>query len=194
MSYPSENEVNNNQQNSNLNSQYPNPNAPYPNQNQNAPYPSQNGNAPYPSQNRNQPYPNQSGAYSSGSGGYSKQNLYEKPMSNKNIRNQPNQSNNMPPPQNINSPPPPNYGAPLPGRGPMPMVQPIYANPPIAVPGAVPIYPRPIYPVPYGVYPYPYPYPNPGNTVVVIPPGYRRDYTGGYSPFGDIIDDLENLF
>ena len=32
------------------------------------------------------------------------------------------------------------------------------------------------------------------NTVVVIPPGYNRDYSAGYSPYGNIIDDIDYMF
>ena len=125
-------------------------------------------------------------------------NFYEKP-------NRPGEINN-------NNPPPPNYGAPAPGNpqmqrnpmpmnrpmpvnGPRPIAQPVYVPPPMAVPGAVPYYPPP-YP---GVYPYPYPmppygYPRPINSVVVLPPGYHRDFSAGYSPWGDLADDLDNLF
>ena len=62
-------------------------------------------------------------------------------------------------------------------------------------PGVVPVMAPPM--VPYGVYPQPYPYPYPvarPPTVMVIPPGYTRDFTGGYSPWGNIADDLDNLF
>ena len=49
------------------------------------------------------------------------------------------------------------------------------------------------------MYPQPYPYyppppPPGGNTVFVIPPGYEYDYSGGYSPFGNLMEDLDNLF
>jgi hypothetical protein len=59
------------------------------------------------------------------------------------------------------------------------------------MPGAIPVYP-PGYPVPVGVYPYPYGVVQP--TAVVIPPGYTRDYSMGFSPWGDLADDLNNLF
>jgi hypothetical protein len=67
------------------------------------------------------------------------------------------------------------------------MAQPVYVPPPVAVPGAIPIYPH-AYP---GVYPYSVVVPNP---VVVLPPGYRRVYGFGYSPWGDLADDLDSLF
>ena len=57
---------------------------------------------------------------------------------------------------------------------------------PVGVPRVMPIYPPTVYPA------YPYPVPNP--TVTVIPPGYQPDYTGVYSPLGNIADDLDNLF
>ena len=79
------------------------------------------------------------------------------------------------------------------------MTQPVYATPPVAVrPGVVPVpvYPAPIYPRPFGVYPVPsvYPYPVAGPTVMVLPPGYHRDFTPGYSPFGDLWDDINSIF
>ena len=51
----------------------------------------------------------------------------------------------------------------------------------------------------YGPPGYPYVYPNyapqpmPGS-VVVVPPGYKPDNSCGYSPWGDLGDDLRNLF
>ena len=60
--------------------------------------------------------------------------------------------------------------------------------------------PYPAYPAPYypgdPMYPYPY-YPPPQpptNTVVVLPPGYKPDYSAGYSPWGNLSEDLNNLF
>ena len=32
------------------------------------------------------------------------------------------------------------------------------------------------------------------NTVVVIPPGYKKDYSVNYSPWGNIADDFDNIF
>ena len=60
----------------------------------------------------------------------------------------------------------------------------------------------PNYNTPYYPPPQPYPYypppppppPSGGNTVIVIPPGYEVDYSPRYSPFGDLLDDLDNLF
>ena len=83
-------------------------------------------------------------------------------------------------------------------------------GPPMLVPvitqGLAPVYPQPqpqiqpqqmVYPPPpqYGNYNYGVP-PNYyyDNNVRVIPPGYHRDYTAGYSPLGDFIDDIQNLF
>ena len=100
----------------------------------------------------------------------------------------------MPPMQPQGSMPP------MQPHGPMPMATPVYVPPPVpgTIPvGAVPIYPRP-YPVPYGAYPYPYPYPYPYGvphaTVLVLPPGYQRDFYGGYSPWGNLAEDLDSLF
>ena len=79
----------------------------------------------------------------------------------------------------------------IPPHGAVPVAQPVYVPPPI--PGTIPVYPAG-YPVPYGVYPgYPYPYPM-QPTAVVLPPGYTRDYSAGFSPFGDLADDINNLF
>ena len=140
------------------------------------------------------PYPSMSSVGQSQKAPISvKGGIYEKP--NQNIPN--NQTPN-----------PPNYGAPMPGpmqphgpmppvpHGPMPMATPVYVPPPVpgAIPvGAVPVYPPP-YPVPYGVYPYPYPYGMPHPTVLVLPPGYQRDFSGGYSPWGNLAEDLDSLF
>jgi len=175
----------------------------------------------YPNQNPNlnqNPYPSMSSG-----GGYPeppigvKGGIYEKP--NQNIPN-----NQTPPPQNYGAPTPgpmqphgpmppmqahgpmPPMQAhgpmpPMPPHGPMPMATPVYVPPPVpgTVPvGAVPVYPRP-YPVPYGVYPpypcpYPYPYGVPHATVLVLPPGYQRDFSGGYSPWGNLAEDLDSLF
>ena len=115
--------------------------------------------------------------------------IYEKP--NPNYRPPPQNMN--PPPQNMNPPP----AAPAPGnRPPVPVAQPVYVAPPVGMvaPGVVPVMAPPVYP--YGVYPQPYPYPYPvaNPTVVVVPPGYHRDFTGGYSPWGNLADDLDNLF
>ena len=66
-------------------------------------------------------------------------------------------------------------------------------------PQMVPCYPGgAMYPQPYP-YPPAYPYgpqamPPAGNTVYVIPPGYERDYSDGYNPWGNLREDLDNLF
>ena len=76
-----------------------------------------------------------------------------------------------------------------------PITPPHPPYPPVGVvPGAVPVYAPHL--VPYGVYPQPYPYPYPvaPPTVVVLPPGYSRDFSGGYSPWGNIMDDIDNIF
>ena len=43
-----------------------------------------------------------------------------------------------------------------------------------------------------------YPYyrqpPMGSKSVFIIPPGYKRDYSGGYKTWGDLADDLNNLF
>ena len=52
----------------------------------------------------------------------------------------------------------------------------------------MPMYAQPAYPY------YAPPPPPPPRTVVVIPPGYTADYSPGYSPWGDIADDFDNLF
>jgi ABC-type sugar transport system ATPase subunit len=84
-------------------------------------------------------------------------------------------------------------------------------GPPMLVPvvtqGLAPVYPQPQPqpPIPPPQVPYPppqygnYNYAPPpnyyyGNNVRVIPPGYHRDYTARYSPLGNIIDDIQNLF
>ena len=65
------------------------------------------------------------------------------------------------------------------------MVQPQYV---------MPYYPnQPMYPQPNS---YPY-YGQPQRrpkTVVVLPPGYKRDYSPGYCPWGNIQEDLDNIF
>ena len=64
--------------------------------------------------------------------------------------------------------------------------QPMYAQP----------YAQP-YPQPYAQ-PYAYPYYGQPQarpkTVVVLPPGYKRDYSAGYSPWGNLEEDLDNIF
>ena len=46
----------------------------------------------------------------------------------------------------------------------------------------------------------PYAYPYYGQpqtrpkTVVVLPPGYKRDYSAGYCPWGNLEEDLDNIF
>ena len=68
---------------------------------------------------------------------------------------------------------------------------------PVAVPMGIPVqnypYQGPYYPSGQPIYPYPYYGPQPSiNPVVVMPPGYKPDY--GYSPWGNIAEDLNNLF
>lgn len=61
--------------------------------------------------------------------------------------------------------------------------------------------PQQMYPqAPYGGYNYGYNYNYPtaqynyANPVKVIPPGYQPDYSPGYTPYGNIIDDFINIF
>ena len=74
-----------------------------------------------------------------------------------------------------------------------------YMAVPVGNPVYVPVAQMPYYPG-APMYPPPYPYYGPppmqgsGNTVIVIPPGYERDYSPGYKPWGDLRDDLRNLF
>ena len=77
---------------------------------------------------------------------------------------------------------------------PMGVASPYYQ--PVGNPPGMPVvngaYPMPVY---YGAPGYPYPYyaPQPGvNTVLVLPPGYKRDR--GYSPWGDLAEDIRDLF
>ena len=82
-----------------------------------------------------------------------------------------------------------------------PKYVPVIQQPQMAPMGQMPYYPGgAMYPQPY---PYPYPYPPvypygpqapAGNTVYVIPPGYERDYSDGYNPWGNLREDLDNLF
>ena len=45
------------------------------------------------------------------------------------------------------------------------------------------------------MYPSPYYGPQPlTNTAIVFPPGYKPDYDGGYSPWGNFDEDIRNLF
>ena len=71
---------------------------------------------------------------------------------------------------------------------------------PVVTEKMVPVYPQnPVYPYPppqYGPYNYNYPYPPPnynGNNVLVIPPGYHRDYSNRYGLVGELVDDFMNL-
>ena len=79
-----------------------------------------------------------------------------------------------------------------------PKLVPIPVSNPYPYPNAYPNYNGAYYPQTQ-MYPQPYPYyppppPPGGNTVFVIPPGYEYDYSGGYSPFGNLMEDLDNLF
>ena len=110
---------------------------------------------------------------------YNNKNQYPQKHNIQNQQNHNRYQNNQYPPQ-VPLPPQPNQYMPVP-NGPM------YV--PMAYPG-MPVYPGP------GLYPPGYPMYNPPmpNTVVVIPPGYKPDYTANYSPFGDLMDDLDNLY
>ena len=65
-------------------------------------------------------------------------------------------------------------------------------------------YVQPQYQTPYyqtqPMFAQPYAYPYYGQpvrkpkTYVVLPPGYQRDYSARYCPYGDIEDDLDNIF
>ena len=109
-------------------------------------------------------------------------------------QNIPSQNQNMPR-QNQNIPQ--QYRANPNQQQPMPMVAGVAS--PYVQPVGVPL-PYPGYPVPYypgdPMYPYPYypPQQPPTNTVVVLPPGYKPDYNPGYSPWGNLSEDLQNLF
>ena len=95
--------------------------------------------------------------------------------------------------QKYPQPNPNTYNQPYNNAYPQPYPQP-YPN---AYANGYPNYNTPYYPPaqPYPYYPPPPPPPpSGGNTIVVIPPGYEVDYSPGYSPFGDLLDDLDNLF
>jgi len=95
--------------------------------------------------------------------------------------------------QKYPQPNPNTYNQPYYNAYPQPYPQP-YPN---AYANGYPNYNTPYYPPaqPYPYYPPPPPPPpSGGNTIVVIPPGYEVDYSPGYSPFGDLLDDLDNLF
>ena len=124
---------------------------------------------------------------------------YNKPIENKNYPQQP------PKPQKpeISQ----QQGAAAPIIQPLPMYMnqmgqqyaPVPNTPPQNISFGVPHYAMPYYPgQPMYHYPLNYPYYGPPsmgpNTILVIPPGYQRDYSGGYSPWGDLADDLDNLF
>ena len=73
---------------------------------------------------------------------------------------------------------------------------------PVVTQQMVPMPQMPYYPggvMPPQPYPPAYPYYGPqamppsGNTVYVIPPGYERDYSDGYNPWGNLREDLANL-
>ena len=67
---------------------------------------------------------------------------------------------------------------------------------PVGIAVGVPNYPYPGYYYPPGqpIYPYPYYGPQPQtNSVLVLPPGYKPDYSAGYCPWGNLADDLNNL-
>ncbi len=95
--------------------------------------------------------------------------------------------------QKYPQPNPNTYNQPYNNAYPQPYPQP-YPN---AYANGYPNYNTPYYPPaqPYPYYPPPPPPPpSGGNTIVVIPPGYEVDFSPGYSPFGNLLDDLDNLF
>ena len=109
---------------------------------------------------------------------------YDKPQNpNNNNQNQQNYRNQ--PPQYPNQPPQ------YPPYQPMPPQQPnvYYAQSPMVMPMAMPYYP--------GYMPYGYgtmPMGGPQTRVVVLPPGYKVDHDSGYSPFGNVFDEMNSLF
>ena len=94
--------------------------------------------------------------------------------------------------------PKPQNAQPVPGQMYMGPHGPQYAAYPVAGPQFVPVaapYPMGYYPPP--MYPQPYPYygqPPMVPTVLVLPPGYKRDNSCRYSPWGNLAEDLESLF
>ena len=124
---------------------------------------------------------------------------FNKPISNQNISSQNQnipQQHIHPPNQNPNNQPQiganpnqPQYPIPIQAVPPGQYVRPV---------GVVPLqysaYPAPYYPGQPIYQPYPYmPRPPVSNTVVVLPPGYKQDFSLGYSPYGNIADDLNNI-
>ena len=109
-----------------------------------------------------------------------------------------------PPPQQQSQPQPqqPNQGPMIMGpNGPQYAAYPVGGGPQYMGMGFASPYPMNYYPgQPMYVQPYPYPYPyygQPpmgGNTVFVIPQGYTTTENAGYSPWGNLAEDLDNLF
>ena len=123
-----------------------------------------------------------------------KQNDYNYPKNQKKIK-QPKQY--MPPKQMLQ--PYMGMGAPK-GYAAVPVGKPKYV--PVMQPQMAPMNQMPYYPG-GAMYPQPYPYPPAypygpqapeGNTVYLIPPGYERDYSDRYNPWGNLREDLDNLF
>ena len=114
-------------------------------------------------------------------------NIYNKPMEPS------QQSQNYPQPQ---LQPQPNQINQINPQPQMPMGVAVPFVQPINAPG-MPI-PNPGYPMPYyypaqgNPNPYAYYAPQQGNTVYVLPPGYKPER--GYSPWGDLAEDLRDLF
>lgn len=96
---------------------------------------------------------------------------------------------NQNPPQNSNQIPPQNAGQPRVIA--VPTMVPGACISPVGVPLAYSAYPStyipgaPMYPYPYGVRP---------PVSVVLPAGYNPTLSPGYSPYGNIAEDLNNLF
>ena len=71
-----------------------------------------------------------------------------------------------------------------------PYVQPVGV--PVGIPAQNYPYQGPYYLPGQPIYPIPYYRPQPPINSIVLPPGYKPDY--GYSPYGNISEDLNNLF
>ena len=107
---------------------------------------------------------------------------YDKPQ-NPNNNNQTQQNYPNQQPQHPNQYPQNGYQ--------MPPQQPnvYYSQSPMAMPMAMPY--NPGY-MPYGYGPMPMGVPQ--TNVVVLPPGYKVDHDSGYSPFGNVFDEMNSLF
>ena len=108
-------------------------------------------------------------------------------VNNNNINNiMPNQVQGQIPGQNVQNL---QYQRTVPNNLPHGVNVPVYVQP-VNQGYAMPYYPaQPFYPQPM-----PYYGPMPRTTTMVLPPGYHLDYSAGYSPWGNLREDLENLF